>query len=120
MRGGGAGDGGRPEEEDGSVDGRPGCMPIGRRSGGGVRLRPVSSMRGEGRGVVPRGAGASGALVMVLEASGCGRRAKVCWARFILRHAVAATSSSLSLSALGDEALAMRRAKYLNCFSSLV
>ena len=53
MRGGGAGEGGRPEEEDGSVDGGPGCMPIGRgRSGGGVRLRPVSGMRGEGGGVV--------------------------------------------------------------------
>ena len=64
MRGGGAGEGGRPEEEDGSVDGGPGCMPIGRgRSGGGVRLRPVSGMRGEGGGVVPRGAGASEALV---------------------------------------------------------
>ena len=36
-------------------------MPIGRgRSGGGVRLRPVSGMRGEGGGVLPRGAGASG------------------------------------------------------------
>ena len=44
------------------------------------------------------------------EASGCGRRAKVCLARFILRHAVAATSSSLSLSA----SLAMRRAS--NCW----
>ena len=109
MRGRGAGDGGRPEEEDGSVDGGPGCMPIGRgRSGGGVRLQP--GMRGEGGGVVPRGAGASGALVMVLEASGRGRRAKVCLARFILRHAVAATSSSLSLSA----SLAMRRAS--NCW----
>ena len=31
-------------------------MPIGRgRSGGGVRLRPVSGIRGEGGGVVPRG-----------------------------------------------------------------
>jgi len=30
-------------------------------------------MRGEGGGVVPRAAGASGALVIVLEASGCGR-----------------------------------------------
>ena len=30
-------------------------------------------------------AGASGALVMVLEAAGCGRRAKVCLGRFILR-----------------------------------
>ena len=67
-------------------------------------------MRGEGGGVVPRGAGASGALVMVLETSGCGRRAKACLARLILRHAVAATSSSLSLSA----SLAMRRAS--NCW----
>ena len=87
-------------------------MPIGRgRSGGGVRLRPVSGMRGEGGGVVPKGAETSEALVMVLEASGCGRRAKVCSARFILRHAVAATSSSLSLSA----SLAMRRAS--NCWT---
>ena len=36
---------------------------------------------------------------MVLEAAGCGRRARVCLGRFILRHAVAATSSSLSFSA---------------------
>ena len=87
-------------EEDGSVSGGPGCMPIGRgRSGGGVRLRPVSGMRGEGGGVLPRGAGASGALVVVLEAAGCGRRAKVCLARFIRRHSVAAASSSLSSSA---------------------
>ena len=58
--------------EDGA--GGPGGMPIGRgRSEGGVRLRPVSGMRGEGGGVFPRGAGASGALVMVLEAAGCGR-----------------------------------------------
>ena len=97
--GGGAEEGGRPEE-DGSVDGGPGCMPIGRgRSGGGVRPRPVSGMRGEGGDVVPRGAGASGALVVVLEAAGCGRRAKVCLARFIRRHSVAAASSSLSSSA---------------------
>ena len=34
-----------------------------------------AGMRGEGGGVLPRGAGASGALVIVLEASGCGRRA---------------------------------------------
>ena len=81
MEGGGVGEGGGPVEEDGSVSGGPGCMPIGRgRSGGGVRLRPVSGMRGEGGGVVPRGAGASGALVMVLDAAGCGRRAKVCLA----------------------------------------
>ena len=43
--------------------------------------------------------GASGALVLVLEAVGCGRRAKVCLARFILRHAVAAVSSIFSSSA---------------------
>ena len=43
------------------------------RPRGGERLRPVSGMRGEGGGVVPRAAGASGALVIVLEASGCGR-----------------------------------------------
>ena len=68
-------------------------------SGGGVRLGPVSGMRGEGGGVWPRGAGTSGALVLVLDAAGCGRRAKVCLARFILRHSVAAASSSLSSSA---------------------
>ena len=40
-----------------SVHGGPGCMPIGRgRSGGGVRLRPGSGMRGEGGGVVLTGA----------------------------------------------------------------
>ena len=39
----------------------------------GVRLRPVSGMRGEGGGVAPKGAGASGALVIVLEASGCAK-----------------------------------------------
>ena len=55
----------------------------------------VSGMRGEGGGVFPRGAGASGATVMELEAAGCGRPAKVCLGRFILRHAVAATSSFL-------------------------
>ena len=74
------------------------------------RRSTTTAMRGEGGGVVPRGAGASGALVMVLEAAGCGRRAKVCLARFILRHAVAATSSSLSFSAC----LAIRRAS--NCW----
>ena len=99
MRGGGAGKDGAAVEEDGSVSGGPGCMPIGcGRSGGGVRLPPVSGMRGEG-GVLLRGAGTSGALVVVLEAAGCGRRAKVCLARFILRHSVAAASSSLSSSA---------------------
>ena len=46
-------------EEDGSVSDGPGCIPIGRgRSGGGVQLRPVSGIRGEGGGVVPKGAGA--------------------------------------------------------------
>ena len=103
MRGGGAGEGGRPEEEDGSVDGGPGCMPMGRgRSGGGVRLRPVSRMRGEG-GVVPRGAGASGALVMVLEASGCGRRAKVCLAHFILARSGSDIQFVVIIRLLGDE-----------------
>ena len=53
---------------------------------------------GEG-GVLLMGAGASGAPVLVLEAVGCGRRAKVCLARFILRHAVAAVSSIFSSSA---------------------
>ena len=58
-------------------------MPIGRgRSGGGVRLRSVSGIRGEGGGVSPRGAGASGALILALEAAGCGRRAKACLGRF--------------------------------------
>ena len=67
MRGGGAGTDGAVVDEDGSVNGGPGCMPIGRgRSGGGVRLRPVSEIRGEGGGVWPRGAGTSGALVVVL------------------------------------------------------
>ena len=87
MRGGGAGTDGAVVEEDGSVNGGPGCMPI-----GGVRLRPVSGMRGEGGGVWPRGAGTSGALVVVLEAAGCGSPPKVCLARFILRHSVAAAS----------------------------
>ena len=81
--------------------GWPGFIQIGRRRpGGGERLRPVSGMRGEGGGVLPRGAGASGALVIVLEASGCGRRANGwCLGRFILRHSVAAASNSLSSSA---------------------
>ena len=49
--------------EDGSLGGGPGCMAMGRgRSGGGVRLRPVSGMRGEDGGVLLRRAGASGAL----------------------------------------------------------
>ena len=43
------------------------------RSGGGVRLRPVFGIRGEGGGVLLMGAGASGAPVLVLEAVGCGR-----------------------------------------------
>ena len=116
MRGGGVEEDGAPVEEDGSDSGGPGCIPIGRgRSGGGVRLRPVSGMRGEGGGVVPRGAGASGALVIVLEAAGCGRRAKVCLGRFILQHSVAAASSSLSSSAFR----ALRRASNWCIVSSL-
>ena len=116
VRGGGDRAGGAAVGKDGSVGGGPGCMPIGRgRSGGGVRLRPVSGMRGEGGGVLLRGAGASGALVIVLEAAGYGRRAKVCLARFILRHAVAATSSSFSSSAC----LAIRRASNWWIVSSL-
>jgi len=80
-------------------------MPIGReRSGGGVRLRSVSGMRGEGGGVVPRGAEASGALVMVLEASGCGRRAKVCFGAL---HFAARSGSDIQflviIRFLGDE-----------------
>ena len=60
MRGRGDGAGGAAVEGDGSVGAEPGCMPIGRgRSRGGVRLRPVSSIRGEGGGVLPRGAGAT-------------------------------------------------------------
>ena len=56
---------------------------------------------------VPRGAGASGALVIRLEASGCERRANgSCLGRFILQHSVAAASSSLSSSAFR----ALRRA----------
>ena len=48
-----------------------GCMPIRRgRSGAGVRLRPASGVRGEGGGVCPRGAGTSGALVVVLGRQG--------------------------------------------------
>ena len=100
MRGGGDGEGGGVAGEDDSLCGGPGGMPIGRgRSGGGVRLRPVSGIRGEGGGVLLMGAEASGAPVLVLEAVGCGRRAKVCLARFILRHAVAAVSSIFSSSA---------------------
>ena len=54
-------------EDDGSDRHGPGCMPTGRgRPGAGERLRPVSGMRGEGGDVVPRGAGASGALVIAL------------------------------------------------------
>ena len=78
----------------------PEGMPMGRgRSGGGVRLRPVFGIRGEGGGVLLMGAEASRALVLVLEAVGCGRRAKIYLARFILRHAVAAVSSIFSSSA---------------------
>ena len=90
MRGGGDGEGGGVSGEDGSLCGGPGGMPMG---------CGVSGIRGEGGGVLLMGAGASGAPVLVLEAVGCGRRAKVCLARFILRHAVAAVSSIFSSSA---------------------
>ena len=70
--------------EDGADAGRPEGMP---------------KMRREGGGVFSRGAGASRALVMVLEAAECRRRAEICLGRFILRHAVAATFSCLSFSA---------------------
>ena len=100
MRGGGDGEGGGVAGEDGTLCGGPRGMPIGRRrSRGGVQLRPVSGIRGEGGGVLLMGTVASGAPVLVLEAVGCGRRAKICSARFILRHAVAAISSIFSSSA---------------------
>ena len=79
VRGGGVRKDGAAVEEDGSVSGGPGCMPIGRGRSGGVRLRPVSGMRGGGWRRIAQRAGASGALVVVLEAAGCGRRAKVCF-----------------------------------------
>ena len=80
MRGGGAGKDGAVADEDGSVREGPECMPIGRgRSGGGVRLRPVSGMRGEGGGVLPRGAGASGALVVILEPQGAEDGLRFVW-----------------------------------------
>ena len=78
-----------------SVVGRGACQWA---VGGPEEVRPVG-IRGEGGGVLLMGAGASGAPVLVLEAVGCGRRAKVCLARFILRHAVAAVSSIFSSSA---------------------
>ena len=66
-------------EAGGAGTGGPEGMPIGRgRSGGGVRLRSVSGIRGEGGGVFPRGAGASRALILALEAARCGRSAKAC------------------------------------------
>ena len=86
-------------------------MPIGRgRSEGRVRLRSVSSIRGEGGRVFLREAGASRALILAVEAAECRRRAKTCLGRFILRHSVAATSSALSFSAC----LLRRRAS--NCW----
>ena len=98
MRRGGDRKGGGVAGEDGTLCGGPEGMLIGRRrSREGVRLRPVSGIRGEGGGVLLMGAVASGAPVLVLEAVGCGRRAKIC--RFILRHAVAAVSSIFSSSA---------------------
>ena len=99
VRGGGDGEGGGVAGEDGTLCGEPEGMSIGRRRfGGGVRLRPVSGIRGEGGGVSLMGAVASGAPVLVLEAVECRRRAKVCLARFILRHVVAAVSSIFSSS----------------------
>ena len=93
-------EGGGVAEEDGSLCGGPEGMPMGRRrSRGGVRLRPVSGIRGKGGGVLLIEAGASRAPVLVLEAVECGRRAKICLARFILRHVVAAVSSIFSSSA---------------------
>ena len=81
----------RVAREDDSLCDRPKGMLMGcRRSRGGVRLRLVSGIRGEGGGVLLMEAEASGALV--LEAVG---RAKICLARFILRHVVAAVSSIL-------------------------
>ena len=95
MRGGGDGEGGGVAGEDGSPCGGSGGMPMGRWA---VRRRSTttSSIRNT------RGRWEeywSGAPVLVLEAVGCGRRAKVCLARFILRHAVAAVSSIFSSSA---------------------
>ena len=53
--------------------------PIGRgRSREGVQLRSISGLRREGGEVFPRGAEASGALILALEAAACGRRAKTC------------------------------------------
>ena len=99
MRRGGDGESRGVAGEDGTLCGGPEGMLIGRgRSEGGVRLRPVSGIRGEGGGVLLMGTVASGAPV-VLEAVGCGRRAEICLARFILRHAVAAVSSIFSSSA---------------------
>ena len=101
MRGGGDREGGGVAGEDGSLCGGPGGMPMGRRrSGGGVRLRPLSGIRREGGGVLLMEAEASGTPVLVLEAVECGRRAKICLARFILRHAVVAVSSIFSSACL--------------------
>ena len=74
-------------------------MPYRERSRGGVRPRPVSGIRGEGGRVLLMEVVASGAPVLVLEAVVCRRRAKICLARFILWHAVAAVSSIFSSSA---------------------
>ena len=82
MRGGGERKGGGVAGEDDTLCGGPEGMLIGRRrSGGGVRLRPVSGIRGAGGGVLLMEAVASGAPVLVLEAVECGRRAKICLAR---------------------------------------
>ena len=78
MRRGGDGEGGGVAREDDTLCGGPRGMLIGRRrSGGGVRLRSVSGIRGEGGGVLLMGTGASGAPVLVLEAVECERRANL-------------------------------------------
>ena len=76
IRGGGGGESAAAVVAGSAETERLEGMPIGReRSRGEVRLRSVSGTRREGGRVFPRGAGASGALVLVLEVAGCGRRA---------------------------------------------
>ena len=100
MRGGGDGEGGGVAGEDGSLCGGPGGMPMGRgRSGGRVRPRPVSGIPGGRWRNIAHGGRSEWSSVLVLEAVGCGRQAKVCLARFILRYVVAAVSSIFSFSA---------------------
>ena len=112
MKGGeGGGAGAAAVEAGGAGTGRPEGMAnrvqaIWRRSTTTFGIQK----RGEGGEVFPRGAGASGALILALEAARCGRRAKTCLGRFILRHSVVAASSALSFSAC----LPQRRAS--NCW----